>query len=305
MMDVKQLRCFMAVAQELNFSRAAAKLNMTQPPLSRQIACMEQDLGARLFVRTPQAVALTLVGQALLPKVQRLVAGLGELREIANRVDQGQIGRIRIGFVGSTIYTSIPSLLGQFRRLYPDVNLDLQQLTVARQTDSLLRGDIDVGIIRQAITHPRLATRCIGREAFVAALPLDHRLAAKSQVPLRSLANEPMVAFSRQEAPAIDEQLRRMCNKAGFSPRIVQEAHPMSTVVGLVGVGAGVAIVPESMSSLAFQNVAYRPLLGTREISEFFVVWRRDDPALLLKNFLAVVRAQDGRKPKILRSAAS
>lgn len=297
-MDIKQLQCFLAVARELNFSRAAAHLNMTQPPLSRQIARLEQALGVRLFVRTPQAVTLTLAGQALLPEVRQLMASFSELREIARRVDQGQMGRIRIGFVGSTIYTSIPALLGRFRRLHPQISVDLQQLTVAKQTALLLHEEIDVGIIRQAISHPRLATRCIGREAFIAALPLDHRLALKSHVRLRSLADEPLVAFSRHEAPAIHEQLRRMCERAGFSPRIVQEAHPMSTVVGLVGAGSGVAIVPESMGSLAFKNVAYRPLLGTRELSEFFVVWRRDDPAPILKNFLSVVRSQDARRPK-------
>lgn len=296
-MEFRQLQCFVAVAEELNFSRAAARLHLTQPPLSRQIAQLERALGARMFERSPQAVALTAAGQALLPEVRQVLAAVGALPELARRADQGQVGRLRIGFVGSTIYTSIPALLGQFRRLYPQVSLDLQQQTVARQTEGLLRGDIDVGIIRQAVSHPRLATRCIGREAFVAALPLDHPLAARSQVPLKALAGEPMVAFSRQEAPAIHEQMRRMCDQAGFSPRIVQEAHPMSTVVGLVGAGAGVAIVPQSMESLAFRNVAYRPLRGTREVSEFFVAWRREDASPAVKNFLAVVRAQEGARP--------
>jgi LysR family transcriptional regulator, benzoate and cis,cis-muconate-responsive activator of ben and cat genes len=199
--------------------------------------------------------------------------------------------------VGSTIYTSIPALLGQYRRLYPKVSLELQQLTVTRQTDLLLGGGIDVGIIRQAVSHPRLATHCIGREAFVAALPSDHRLAARPDVPLKLLEGEPMVAFSRLEAPAIYEQMRRMCDKAGFAPRIVQEAHPMSVVVGLVGAGAGVAIVPQSMESLAFQNVVYRPLRGTRELSEFFVAWRRGDDAATVENFLTVVRAQGVVRP--------
>lgn len=293
MMEFKQLQCFLAVAEELNFSRAAARMHMTQPPLSRQIAQLERALGARLFVRSPQAVALTAAGLSLLPEVRQVLAAVSALPEVARRADQGQVGRIRIGFVGSTIYTSIPALLGQYRHLYPQVSVDLQQLTVARQTDLLLRGDIDVGIIRQAVNHPRLATRCIGREAFVAALPIDHPLAAKSQVPLKALAGEPLVAFSRHEAPAIYEQMRRMCDQAGFTPHIVQEAHPMSTVVGLVGAGTGVAIVPQSMESLAFKNVAYRPLKGTRELSEFFVAWRRDDHAPPVKNFLAVVRAQE------------
>jgi len=295
MMELRQLQCFLAVAEELNFSRAAVRLHMTQPPLSRQIAQLERHLAVRLFERSPHGVALTVAGQALLPEVRQVLAAVAALPELGRRADQGQVGRIRIGFVGSTIYTSIPALLGQYRRQYPQVSLDLQQLTVARQTDLLLGGGIDVGIIRQAVSHARLATRCIGREAFVAALPLDHRLAARPQVPLKALAGEPLVAFSRQEAPAIYEQMRRMCERAGFAPRIVQEAHPMSTVVGLVGAGAGVAIVPQSMQSLAFQNVAYRPLRGTRELSEFFVAWRRDDPSPTVKNFLAVVRAQEGR----------
>lgn len=292
-MDVKQLQCFLAAADELNFSRAAARLHMTQPPLSRQIAQLEASLGVRLFERSPQSVALTAAGRALAPEARKVLAALGELREVARRADQGQVGRIRIGFVGSTIYTSVPALVGQYRRLYPEVSVDLQQLTVSRQTDLLLSGDIDLGIIRQAISHPRLATRRLAREPFVAALPADHRLAAQSFVALKSLAGEAMVAFSREEAPAIHEQMRRMCEAAGFSPRIVQEAHPMSTVVGLVGAGAGVAIVPQSMESLAFQNVAYRPLRGTRETSEFFVAWRRGDATPTVQNFLRVARTQE------------
>ena len=288
MINTKQLQCFLAVASELNFSRAAARMHMTQPPLSRQIAQLEATMGVRLFERSPQAVTITASGRALVPEVQKVLTSLGELRGIARRADQGQIGRIRIGFVGSTIYTAVPALVGRYRRLYPEVSVDLQQLTVARQTGLLLSHDIDVGIIRQAISHPRLTTRRISREPFLAALPADHRFAAKSSVPIKNLAGEAMVVFSREEAPAIHEQLLQMCQAAGFSPRIVQEAHPMSTVVGLVGAGTGVAIVPKSMEMLAFQNVTFRPLSGTRVTSDFFMVWRSEDTSPTIKNFLCI-----------------
>lgn len=285
-MDLRQLSYFVAVAEELSFSRAAVRVHISQPPLSRQIAKLEQELGAQLLVRSSHEVVLTQAGQALLEEARRLLALSAAIPEVVGRASRGETGSLRIGFVGSTIYTSVPALLSQYRRLYPQVAVSVQQLTVARQTVMLKNSEIDVGIIRQPVTEPWLATRSLFKEGFMAALPAHHRLAGQDKVMLQSLADDDFVFFSRSEAPAIHEQLRKMCEAAGFSPRIVQESYPMSTVVGLVAAGVGIAIVPESMHSLQMQNVVYRKLGGTKAKTEFFLAWHVDNTSQTLKGFL-------------------
>jgi DNA-binding transcriptional LysR family regulator len=285
-MDLRQLTYFVAVAEELSFSRAAVRVHISQPPLSRQIIKLEKELGAVLLKRSPHEVTLTEAGDALLVEARRLLAMAATVGDVVRRAHRGETGSLRIGFVGSTIYTSVPTLLSQYRRAYPQVDVSLVQLTVARQVEMLRNDEIDVGIIRQPIKDAALRTHSLFKEAFMAALPIDHPLASQAKVMLRALAKEDFVAFSRTEAPAIHAQLRQMCQAAGFVPNIVQEAHPMSTVVGLVAAGVGVAIVPESMQRLQVQDLVYRDLGGTRERSEFFLAWRKGDASQTLKGFL-------------------
>jgi DNA-binding transcriptional LysR family regulator len=289
-MDLRQLACFVAVAEELNFSRAANRLHMTQPPLSRQIARLEAELGTRLLDRSSQSVVLTAGGSALLPEARRMLALASAAPDIVRRASRGETGKLAIGFVGSTIYTSVPALVGRFRQRYPGVEVTLQQHTVARQVAMLLNGDIDVGFIRQPIAHPQLKTVSLFKEPFIVALPAHHPLASRKDVALKELKDEPFVSFDRQEAPSIYEHLMRMCEASGFVPRVALEARPMSTVIGLVASGAGVAIVPRSMNRLNILNVVYKKLTGTRAVSEFFLAWRRSDDSSIVRNFLKIER---------------
>ncbi|SFU83692.1 transcriptional regulator, LysR family [Polaromonas sp. YR568] len=290
-MDLRQLSYFVAVAEELSFSRAAVRVHISQPPLSRQIAKLEEELGAVLLARSSHEVTLTPAGHALLDEARRLLAQAGGIKDVVARAQRGETGSLRIGFVGSTLYTSVPALLSRYRQLYPQVAVSVQQATVAKQTVMLKNGDIDIGIIRQPITDAKLVTRSLFKEDFMVALPAHHRLAGQQAVALKALADEDFVFFSRSEAPAIHEQLRRMCEAAGFSPRIVQEVYPMSTVVGLVAAGVGIAIVPESMQRLRMQHVLYRDLLGTKAKTEFFLAWRADNDSQTLKGFLEMKAA--------------
>lgn len=286
-MDLRQLSYFVAVAEELNFSRAAGRVHISQPPLSRQIAGLEKELEAVLFLRSAHGVELTRAGAALLPEARRMLSLAAAIRGVVNRAKRGETGSLRIGFVGSTIYTSVPLLLSRFRQLYPGVAVSVQQLTVARQTVMLKNREIDVGIIRQSFSDAKLATRSLFREALVLAIPAHHPLAAKKGVVgLGEIVDEEFVFFSRSEAPVIHDQLVRMCQSAGFTPAIVQEAYPMSTVVGLVGAGVGIAFVPESMQRLNVQNVVYRDLRGGGAKTEIFLAWSVDNDSPTLKGFL-------------------
>lgn len=291
-MDLRALTYFVTVAEELSFSRAAARLHITQPPLSRKIAALETEIGVRLFERSPQAVTLTPAGHGLLREARRILSLSATAPETARRAARGETGSLRIGFVGSTIYTRLPALVGKFRHAYPEVLVTLSQATVVRQVDLLLAGEIDLGFISQPITEPLLETATLFKEPFVVALPAQHRFAALKEVRLAQLKEEPFVAFSRQEAPGIHGHLIRMCAAAGFAPRIETEAYPMSTVVGLVGCGSGLAIVPGSMQRLNIHNVEYRKLTGTKAVSEFLLAWRPDLETPALRNFLATTEVR-------------
>lgn len=287
-MELRQLACFVAAAEELNFSRAAARMHISQPPFSRQIAKLERELGTRLLTRSSRSVSLTPAGANFLAEARQVLAMAQKAAEVARRTQRGEIGSLRIGFVGSTIYTSVPAQLQAFRKLYPDAEITLQQMTVARQIDLLLAGQIDLGFIRQPVSNPRLAMSSLLKERFVVAVPATHALAEREDVDLGEIADEDLVAFSREEAPAIHSQLLTMCRERGFTPRIVQEVYPMSTVVGLVASGIGLAIVPELMSRLNILDVVYIALTGTERRSELLLAWRVDDELSVLRNFLAM-----------------
>ena len=289
-MDLRQLNYFVAVAEELNFSRAAARVHISQPALSRQVMSLERELGVKMLVRSSHAVQLTAAGLELLDNAHQLLSLARDIPAAVQRVAKGEVGRLRVGFVGSTIFTSVPALIGEFRRNFPMVAVDLKQATVARQINLLNLGDIDVGIVRQSINESKLQTRQLFQESFFVALPVEHRLTNRSSIFLKQLADESFVTFSRSEAPNIDAQLRRMCGSCGFVPHVVQEAHPLSTVVGLVAAGVGIAIVPNSMRQVQIKGVTYRELKGTRERSAFLLAWRRNDQSPALVNFLETAR---------------
>ncbi len=287
-MDLRQVGMFVAVAEELSFTRAAIRMHISQPPLSRHIARLEQDLGMRLLERDRQNVSLTPAGSAFLPQARRLLAIASEAPEIARRAAHGESGTIRIGFVHSTIYTSVPSLVKHFRKVYPKVDIKLHQLTVANQIEQLLADDLDIGILRHRLHHPEINVRLLVQEPLILALPADHPLSALKSVNLKLLANENFISFSRLAAPAFYEQLLVICQQAQFSPKVVMEAEPLSTVIGLVASGSGVAIVPQSMSRLRLKNVAYRKLTGSTAVSEFSLAWRSNNVSATVQNFLKV-----------------
>jgi DNA-binding transcriptional LysR family regulator len=272
--ELRHLRYFAAVAEELNYSRAAERLGIAQPPLSQQIKSLEETVGHALFERKPK-VRLTAAGETLLEVARRVLAQVEEGLDAARRAGRGEEGKLAVGFAASILTTALPDALRAYRERFPNVELRLRELPTAAQAAALAEGSIDVAFVREAIdAGDGLECEEVAREEFVAVLPPAHPHAARSLVPLRTLKDEPFVHFPREVAPALHDQIEGMCQRAGFRPRVVQEAREWLTIVGLVEAGLGVSLVPASFRRLAWGEVQYRPLGPPREFTTIYVCWR-------------------------------
>jgi DNA-binding transcriptional LysR family regulator len=287
-MELRQLRYFVAVAEELSFRRAAVKVHISQPPLSRQIVMLEKELGVRLLERSKHHVSLTPTGVIFLEHARTVIAAAETAVVAAERAARGEIGRLRIGFIGSAIFSCLPGVLGAYAKQHPGVELALQPLTIAEQVEALHAGRIDIGFIRQPVLSEGIATVSLLREPFMLALPARHALSKRQFVPVRELANERFVIFRREEGLGAYNEIVSICQEAGFTPRIAQETGPMTTVIGLVGSGIGIAIVPATTQRIHIDEVIYRPLSGTSAMAEFALAFRAEDPSPVLAQFVAI-----------------
>lgn len=291
MIELRHLRYFITVAEELHFGRAAERLHMAQPPLSQQIRQLENLLGFQLFYRTKRSVQLTEAGHAFLADCRNLFKQLDQSIETGRQVSRGESGQLVIGFVSSAAYSVLPDILRAFRTQFPAVRLELHELPTHEQLQWLHARRIDVGFLRPPVEAKNLRLTIIVREPMVVALPEAHALADQPAVALFTLANEPFILFPRPLAPRAYDQLISLCQQAGFSPNIVQEAMQMQTIVSLVAGGIGVAIVPVSLQNMQRTGVVYKPLQEQTPCSEIAVAWRSDDPSPTVKQFLAVVQS--------------
>ena len=289
-MELRHLRYFVAVAEELHFGRAAARLHLAQPPLSRQIRQLEDELGVTLFERNKRRVRLTDAGAAFLDEARTVLAHVEQGVQAARRAARGEVGKLTVGFVGAASYSVLPGIVQAFRARYPDVELTLLELTTAEQLAALRAGTIRAGLVRPPVADPALAADTVLREPLVVALPATHPLAARRRLAVVALASEPWVLFPRRLAADLHDQITALCKRAGFRPRVAQEAMQMQTVVRLVGAGVGVSLVPRSVRVLHSAGVAYRPLRNGAATVEMAVAWRRDDESALLRQFLGVAR---------------
>ncbi|MGH2858429.1 MAG: LysR substrate-binding domain-containing protein, partial [Solirubrobacteraceae bacterium] len=286
-MELRQLRYFVAVAEELHFRRAAARLHISQPPLSQQIAALESELGCRLLERTRRRVELTAAGDAFLRDARTLLAELDRAIGTARAIDSGQAGVLRIGFVGSALHSILPAAVQRFRRARPQLEVELRERSTVEGLRALVTGAVDVALVRPPIEpDATLFVQVVLRERTIAVLPADHPLAALRRVPLRRLASEPLVLFPRAQAPGYHDLLIGRLAATGASPRVVQYAPEMITIVGLVAAGIGVSPVPASVEHLGLDGVTYRPLNGAPD-TELVAVTRAGEDAPLARAFVA------------------
>ena len=301
--DLRQLRYFIAVAEEKHFGRAAARLSMTQPPLSQAIRALEETLGVELFARTKRSVELTPVGVDLLPEVRRLLASAEGLRPLAQSLARGEAGVLSLAFVSTADYGLLPLLLRDFGARHPRVRLQLAEATSDVQIDELVAGRIDAGLVIAPLPPRHLAQLSwlpIAREPLVIAMSSELAEHAGSNpdgdwrdepVSLRDVADAPLVIFPRRLAPGFYDIIMDCYGVAGLAPRVGQEAIQMQTIVSLVSAGMGVALVPQSLRNLRRTGVVYRPLSESVPAIETGLVWRTAEVSPVLAGFIEIVRA--------------
>ncbi|GCE05670.1 LysR family transcriptional regulator [Dictyobacter aurantiacus] len=285
-MELRHLYYFVAVAEELHFGRAAERLRIAQPPLSQQIQSLEQELGVQLFYRTKRQVQLTEAGELFLPEARLTLAQAEQAMQTARKAGRGEVGRLMLGFVGSATSELLPELIRQFRRQFPEVELQLRELTTAQQVRALHDGRIQLGILRPPIPGEGLSLRILAQETLIVALSDTHPLAALERIEVFALAQENFIMFPRQQGPGLYDQIISLCRQAGFSPKIVQEAIQMQTITSLVAAELGIAIVPSSARLLRQHGLSYRPLHPQAQATELAMAWSKDDQSPLLRNFV-------------------
>jgi len=286
--ELRHLRYFCAVADELHFGRAAARLGLSQPPLSLQIRQLEEMVGARLFDRHSRSVALTDAGRALHESARRLLRDVEAALAAARQAGSGEVGELRVAFAPTLMLSTFADMLRRYRSRHPGVRLDLRELPSAEQTAALLRGDIDVGFAREAGPDQRLHVEPIAREPLMIALNRDHPRARQARVPVSALANDPWVLFPRAIAPLLYDHVLRLCQDAGFVPRVVQESRETYTTVGLVGAGVGVTIIPAGVSRMGWRRVAYKTI--PKASTELSMIWTAGPTRPIVETFLAAAR---------------
>ncbi|MBD2103695.1 LysR family transcriptional regulator [Leptolyngbya sp. FACHB-261] len=290
-MELRHLRYFIAVAEDLHFGRAAERLHIAQQPLSRQIRDLETELGVELFYRTKRTVRLTEIGQAFLIEARKTLKQAEQAVLLAQRMGQGEIGRLAIGFTGPALNKVLPKIVRQFKQRHPKVELALERLQTNEQVKALRAGEIHAGLLHPPIDDDTLLLETIDREKLVVVLPDTHELAQELKpISLKVLANESFVLFPRQVGPVLYDQIIGLCQKSGFSPKIVQEVISQQTILGLVAVGIGITLIHASVQTVGQAGVVVRDLLEPTPELELAIAWSPTVTNPLLPSLLEIVR---------------
>jgi DNA-binding transcriptional LysR family regulator len=287
-MELRHLRYFVAVADELHFGRAARRLNIAQPPLSQQIRDLEHELGAPLFQRTSRRVQLTAHGRLFLAEAREILAHARRAGDMVRASERGEFGSISIGFVTSAIYSvMIPTLRG-FHSQFSQVEIRCHEMATPNQLEALRKGDISVGFLRTPIADDSIHTHLLQSEFLVLVLPEDHPAASKSKLHLEDFASEPFILFPRKQGPGAYDQIISTCQGAGFSPILGQEGNEMQSMLGLVAAGLGISLVPASLRNLRRPGVVYKELASPTSEIEISLAIRKGENAPVERSFIEV-----------------
>jgi len=291
--DLRRLRYFVALAEELHFGRAAERLGMAQPPLTQQIQKLERELGYRLFSRQSRKTALTDAGVVLLGEARRILAEMAQAIDHTRRAGRGETGQLTLGTPPSVMLTRLPSIIRKYRDRFPAVRFVLRELATSTIATDLEAGTLDIGFLREVEQCGALPVESILRESVVAVLPAAHHLASEPRLRLRQLAKEPFVLFPPHVGASFYEKLVSFCADAGFTPRVVQEATQWQSVVTFVEAGMGVSLAPACVQKFRWKGLVYRELPGLK--TTVSVCWQNARESAPVAAFLKIAREEFAR----------
>lgn len=293
-LELRHLRYFVAVAEELNFTRAAERLHMAQPPLSTQIRQFEEELGAQLFERDKRRVFLTQAGREVLDRARAILAAADEAKKAARRAASGEIGELHLGYAASAMFTELlPAVIRRYQKRFPQIQLHLHEMPSMEQLYAVHNRELDVGIVRRPDVATPAGVRIEEwyRAPLVAAIPKMHPLAKREALRIADLKDQPLIMFPRDSGIGLYWRVVDLCVKAKFRPHIVRETRDYAVMIGLVAAGVGIAVVPTDTQCIRLEGVTYRPVQGKDAVSALQLAFRPDQRDEHMQNLLAELRA--------------
>ena len=302
--NFRRLRYFVAVADELHFGRAAARLGIAQPPLSRQIKALEEEMGASLFNRSRNQIRLTAAGEIFQERARDILERVASAEEAVRQAGAGTIGSLTIGFVSSATYGLLPDIVQAFRAANEDVELTLLPINNAGQRDALIQRRMDIGIARPRLDDAELRHEVISRESLVVALPATDPLAGQAALSIPDLGDREFVLYPDKPRPTFADHVIAICRAGGVEPRVSQLVHDYQTAAGLVSVGVGISLVPESTAAAERKGLVCRPLVGAKAETQLSINWRIDNVGPLVRRFVETTRTVSRRMRAIAPSSS-
>ncbi|MGH8810948.1 MAG: LysR family transcriptional regulator [Advenella sp.] len=289
-MELRQIRYFQCVARELSFTKAARILHIAQPPLSRQIKMLEEELGVTVFERLGRGIVLTDAGRYFLDQTEKMTQRLEETINATRRIGKNDRIWFGVGFVPSTLYGHMPALIRQLRQLNTQVEIGLVEMTTLQQFEALKSGRIDIGVGRILLKDDEIERLVLTDEPLVVALPISHHLAGKASVRLADIMDEPLILYPARPRPSYADHVLNLFRQKGYSPQVIQEVNELQTAIGLVTATIGIAIVPESVRRLHRDDVVYVNLDEPEFTSPIMLSWRKNDHSAFLEQTIGLFK---------------